>query len=515
MNTKKFKIDEFFKKQVNCIPEIDSIETDEPTFNILTAYSKIVKNQNEEINNLKQYKEREISAFSIGDAIADGICLVDKNHKVLAVNKVYSDITGVKEEDLLGNDIRTLIERGYTKKIVSMMVMEQKKTVTILSTITSNNDKKVLISGTPFFDRKGEIKQVLTVMRDMTELIKLKEKLEKLEKESEKYLNELNYFRNKGRRKDEFIGENSDILKLKELINYIARTDATILISGETGTGKEILAREIHNRSDRSNAPYIKVNCAAIPDSLIESELFGYAKGAFTGAQNIEKPGMFEMANNGTILLDEISEMPIHLQSKLLRVLQEKEIIKVGATKSTKLDVRVIAATNQDLHLLIKQGKFRDDLYYRLNVVPVRIPPLRERKDDIPILAYSFLEKFNRKYRKEKIFDNPAIEALEDYEWPGNVRELENVMERLLVIDNDKYITGKKISAIIGKKKSNENTADYSVTLKEVVDNLEKEMIETALIKHGSTYKAARALGLTQPTVFRKAKAFGIKYSNS
>ncbi len=514
MNNKIHKIDELLKKEVNSVSEIGTIETDECTFNILKAYSELVKRQCNEINELKLYKDREIDAFAIGDAIADGICLTDRNHKILAVNKVYTEITGLKEEDLLGKDIRTLIEKGYTKKIISLMVMEQKRTVTILSTISISN-KKVLISGTPFFDEKGEIKQVLTVLRDMTELIKLKEKLEKVERESEKYLNELNYFRSKGRDNGDFIGENSEILKLKELISYIARTDATILISGETGTGKEIVAREIHNKSDRSNAPYIKVNCAAIPDSLIESELFGYAKGAFTGAQNKEKLGMFEMANNGTILLDEISEMPIHLQSKLLRVLQEKEIMRVGGTKSIQLNVRVIASTNQDLPQLINQGKFRDDLYYRLNVVPVKISPLRERKDDISILAYSFLEKFNKKYRKEKMFDNLAIQALEDYNWPGNVRELENVMERLLVIDNNKYITSNKITAIIGKNKINENSVDYTTPLKELVDNLEKEMIENALLKHGSTYKAAKALGLTQPTVFRKAKAFGIKYCNS
>ncbi len=310
------------------------------------------------------------------------------------------------------------------------------------------------------------------------------------------------------------IGENPEMLKLKELINYIARTDATILINGETGCGKEIVAREIHNKSDRKNSPYIKVNCAAIPDSLIESELFGYAKGAFTGAQNKEKLGMFEMANNGTILLDEISEMPIHLQSKLLRVLQEKEIMRVGGAKSIKLDVRVIASTNQDLSQLIQQNKFREDLYYRLNVVPVKIPPLRERIDDIPILAHEFLAKFNIKYSKDKIFDNMAIQALENYDWPGNVRELENTIERLLIIDNDKYITHNKIISIIGKNKINENPVNYTVPLREVIENLEKEMIENALIKHGSTYKAAKALGLTQPTIFRKAKAFGIKYDN-
>jgi PAS domain S-box-containing protein len=514
MNNNVFKLDEIIKSRLNFLSPDNTLEiNDENILKILESYKELFREQKKEIDELKLYKEREIDAFAIGDAIADGILLTDREGVVLAVNKIYLDLTGLREKDILGKNIRELIEKGYTNRVVSLMTLEQKKKVTILSTISTNN-KKVLITGNPFFNEKGEITQVLTVMRDMTELIKLKEQLEKVEKESEKYLNELNYFRKKANDNNELIGENLEMLKLKELINYIARTDATVLINGETGCGKEIVAREIHNKSDRKNSPYIKVNCAAIPDSLIESELFGYAKGAFTGAQNKEKLGMFEMANKGTILLDEISEMPIHLQSKLLRVLQEKEIMRVGGTKSIKLDVRVIASTNQDLSQLIHQNKFREDLYYRLNVVPIKIPLLRERIDDIPILAYAFLEKFNIKYGKDKIFDNTAIQALENYDWPGNVRELENTIERLLVIDNEKHITNNKITGIIGMKKINDSSHNYAASLKEVVDNLEKEMIEDALKKYGSTYKAAKALGLTQPTVFRKAKAFGIKYYN-
>lgn len=305
----------------------------------------------------------------------------------------------------------------------------KRKKVTALSTILTNN-KKVLITGNPFFDDKGEVTQVMTVMRDLTELIKLKDKLEKIEKKNEKYLNELSYFRNKLLKSTNLIGESMKMKEVKELIKYIAKTEATILITGETGCGKEVVSKEIHDRSNRKDSPYIKVNCAAIPDTLIESELFGYDKGAFTGALNKEKLGMFEMANKGTILLDEIGDMPLNLQSKLLRVLQEKEILRVGGTKSIKLDVRVIASTNQHLDELVKMGKFREDLYYRLNVVPIKIPHLRERKEDIPILVHSFLTRLNTKYGKEKSFDSESMEALESYNWPGNVRELQNVIER-------------------------------------------------------------------------------------
>jgi transcriptional regulator with PAS, ATPase and Fis domain len=313
-----------------------------------------------------------------------------------------------------------------------------------------------------------------------------------MERRNEKYLSELNYLRNKYKEDENIVGESANIKKLKELIGYISKTDTTVLITGETGCGKEVFAREVHKRSNRANLPYVKVNCAAIPENLIESELFGYEKGAFTGALNKNKLGMFEVANGGTILLDEIGEMPLNLQSKLLRVLQEKEIMRIGATKSIKLDVRVIAATNQDLP-----------------------PSLRERRDDISLLAYRFLEKFNIKYGKEKSFDNTAMQALEFYEWPGNVRELENVIERLVVVGDNSYITYEDITTVLGKDKIEAGLINSKLTLKEAVDRLERELIENALRKYGSTYKAANVLGVTQPTVFRKAKALGVNLSKS
>lgn len=455
-----------------------------------------------------------IDAFTVADAISDGICLVDSNGVVIQINKGYADITGIDEDIIVGKKIQYFLDEGYFNNAVSLLVLEQKKKVSLLSTINKNK-KKVLITGSPFFDDKGNVVQVLTVMRDLTELLKLKTELEKAERKSEKYLTELNYLKQKIQGNEKLMGEAQKMKELKELINYIAKTDVSVLVTGETGSGKEVVSLEIHEKSNRNKAQYIKVNCAAIPESLIESELFGYEKGAFTGAQSKDKLGMFELANGGTILLDEIGEMPLNLQSKLLRVLQEKEIMRVGGTKSIKLDVRVIAATNQDLKELIKKGKFREDLYYRLNVVPIKVPPLRERIEDIIILANLFLEKFNIKYCKEKSFDISAIKVLENYDWPGNVRELQNVVERLVVIDDNNIITQHDIVHIIGKDKITVPIHDSTLTLKEAVDSLEKEMIENALKEYGSTYKAAKVLGVTQPTVFRKAKALGIKLNNT
>ncbi|MBU3144440.1 sigma-54-dependent Fis family transcriptional regulator [Clostridium sp. CF012] len=513
MDKKFYEINNIIKQELQELKNIKEIEVDPMTFKILNAYKNIIARQEQELIKLNQYKELRIDAFTIGDAVSDGICLVDSNGIVMAINKGYTDITGIKEKEILGKNIQELLDNECFNSAVSLMVIEQKKKISSLSTITKNN-KKVLITGNPFLNECGEVTQVLTVMRDLTELLKLKDKLECIEKKSEKYLNELNYLRNKQRSRVNLIGESIKMKQLKELVSYVAKTEATILITGETGCGKEVVSKEIHDRSNRKNKPYIKVNCAAIPDSLIESELFGYEKGAFTGAQNKEKLGMFELANGGTILLDEIGEMPLTLQSKLLRVLQEKEVMRVGGVKSIKLDVRVIASTNQILSELIKTGKFREDLFYRLNVVPIKIPPLRERKDDISILSYTFLEKFNLKYGKEKSFDSMAISAFEQYDWPGNVRELQNVIERLLVVDDESHITYTNITNIIGKNKMAVHFTDHTLTLREAVDVLEKEMIELALKNYGSTYKAAKVLGVTQPTVFRKAKALGVTLNN-
>ncbi|QCX33298.1 PAS domain-containing protein [Caloramator sp. E03] len=513
MGKKMFEIDVFLKEGMENLKGVDFIEVDDVVFDILNFYKKVIANQNNELEQLGKYKERELSAFAIGDAVSDGICLVDKDGMVIAINKGYTEITEIKEQDIVGKYIEEAVEDILPNCDVSMRVIREKKKIISLFTIPSNN-KTVLITGNPIFNKKGEVEQVLTVIRDLTELIKLKEKLEKTQKKNEKYLNELNYYRSKDEKVGNFVCESPNMKEIRELINYVAKTEATILITGETGSGKEVIAKEIHDKSERKEGPYIKVNCAAIPENLIESELFGYEKGAFTGALNKEKLGMFELANGGTILLDEIGEMPLNLQTKLLRVLQEKELMRLGGTKSIKLDVRVIASTNRDLKELIKQGKFREDLYYRLNVVPIRVPSLRERKEDIPVLAQTFLDKFNGKYGKEKYFDDMAIKALQYYDWPGNVRELQNIIERLTIIDDEKCISYSHISNIIGSDKISLNSGSDNLSLKESLAKVEREIIERALRKYGSTYKAAKVLGVTQPTVFRKAKYFGIKLNN-
>lgn len=503
--------------------------------------------------------------FNMAESTSDGIYVIDKNGIVIAINNGYTEIAGVNYEEIVGRHIqdvwnlkgfdsdtafmeveqresdstvniisggiptketratqdKSLVKnvsfttnRNFTKKEprpISLMTLEQKKKISVITTIERNN-KTVLITGTPFFDEKGEVIQVITVLRDLTKLFELREKLEESEIEKKKFLKEIKSLKENEKHSD-LIGDSSAMEKVRKMIEYVAKTDATVLITGETGSGKEIVARELYKNSIRKEGPYVKINCAAIPENLLEAELFGYEKGAFTGAQQKDKLGLFEIANKGTILLDEIGEMTYKLQSKLLRVLQEKEIKRIGGTSSISIDVRIIAATNQHLKEQIQKGEFREDLYYRLNVIPIVIPPLRERKEDIAMLSYNFLNMFNKKYHKGKKIDIKAVEILSSYDWPGNVRELENAIERLVIIGEENLIDVSDLITILGEDKFSYDlmAENKTTTLKEAVDLLEKNIIEKALKKYGSTHKAAKVLGIAQPTVVRKAKALGIK----
>lgn len=464
---------------------------------------------NTEIENMRADK---MTALILGNAIGDGICVVDSRGIVTDINSYYTELTEITEEEIIGRPIIELLEKKYFSDAVSLKVLKTKEKVSSLSTIYRNN-KKVLIVGIPFFDGNNRVTKVITVMRNMTELIRLEEELEMAELKERQYQEELKSLK-KDWNDNGFIGKDPSIARVKELIDYVAKTDATVLITGETGSGKEVVAKEIYKQSKRENGPYVKINCSAIPENLLESELFGYVKGAFTGADKKDKKGLFEIANNGTILLDEISEMPLKLQAKLLRVLQEKELTRVGGTESIKINARVIASTNKNLEELVKGDLFRADLFYRLNVFPIKLPSLRERKDDLPDISSAFLTKFNRIYDKHKSFSNQAINALMEYNWPGNVRELENIVERMVIISSNKILTREDVEGIIymGDKKPS-LTRPISIgqkSLKEAVQEYEKGIIEQVLKEYGNSYLAAEVLKTTQPTIVRKSQALGI-----
>lgn len=462
---------------------------------------------------IEELEEEKITAFVIGDSIMDGIVVVDAKGYVTSVNKGYTHITDIAAEEVVGKHIDHLLQLNMFEGSVSLDVIRTGEKKSAMCTIVRNN-KQVLLIGTPIFNQEHVLIKVITVMRNLTDLINLKEKLEKAEEKKKLVQSELISMRMQAEG-SHFIGTSPCMMRIKELIEYVAPTDANVLLMGPTGSGKEVVSRTIYQYSTRNEKPYIKINCAAIPENLLESELFGYVKGAFTGADQKDKKGLFETANGGTVLLDEISEMPLKLQPKLLRVLQERELTPVGGVKSIKIDTRVIAASNKDLKKLVDLNLFRADLYYRLNVFPIQVPSLCERLEDIPDLAAFFLNRFNTKYNKKKVLDHTAILELMKYEWPGNVRELENVVERMTVISPNRILVREDVRGILdigeGVKQSAQDFVIGEISLKEAVRNFERQLVEKALKEGGSSYAAARILKTTQPTVIRKSQSLGIE----
>lgn len=445
----------------------------------------------------------------IGRYIYDGIYITDKNGKTLYVNKSYERITGLKAEEVVGYNVVDLMERGVYKNGVAPEVLKHKKQVNSVAEI--RNGITVLLTGNPIFNSKGEVEAVVIINRDMSDLLKIekelnatKEKMKIVEKEEFKYKKNLENLQNY-QAKNVFLGDSIKIKNIMEMIHHIADLDVAVLLTGETGVGKEVFSDEIYKYSHRHNQPFIKVNCAAIPGELLEAELFGYERGAFTGASSKGRTGLFELAHKGTILLDEIGEIPLKLQSKLLRALQEMEITKVGGTEAIKLDVRIIAATNANLLQLVKKGEFREDLYYRLNVFPLEIPPLRERREDIEPLTKKFLQYYNSKYKKNIEIDDSGFYYWNQYSWPGNVRELKNIIERTVIISKDKALIGSQEVKKMINVEVEENTVKEE-GFKEIVSNVERELIKQALLSEGSTRKAAKKLKIPQSTLVKKAK---------
>lgn len=455
-----------------------------------------------------QSLNKELDA--IIDSVYEGLYITDGEGYTTRINKSYTRITGIKEEEVVGWHMKDLVDRGYYSQSVTLIVLERKQPVTIIHTIKGS--KRCMITGNPVFNENGEIICVVTTVRDITELINLKEKLEETEELTRRYHLELEHLRQQQLEQAEIVGQSKELQLVLETALQASQVDATVLLLGETGVGKDVIALRIHKQSPRKNGPFIKVNCAAIPESLLESELFGYEKGAFTGAQNKGKPGMFELAHTGTILLDEVGDLPLSLQVKLLRVIQEKELTRIGGTQPQKLDLRIIAATNQDLERLVKKGLFREDLYYRLNVIPIYIPPLRMRREDIALLAKHYLDYYNRKYNRQKTLSHSALETLNQHTWPGNVRELKNLLERIVVIINDDLITRDHLRSITQKVEQQDYLSGLqnNLQLGEAVAQVEKELISQALLSEKSTRGAASVLGVSQPTIVRKARKYGI-----
>ena len=371
---------------------------------------------------LHYVKELNKELDAIIESSFDGLYISDGEGITLRLNKAFEMISGVNGSEFLGHNVDNIEKDGTVSESVTKVVLRRREPATIIQNYKTG--KTALATGNPVFDKNGDIFRVVCNVRDITELNMLKQKLEQAQGLTQHYESELRTLRMKYAASNRLVVNSQEMRRMLEMVIRIAQVESTILITGESGTGKELIAETTHDNSTCRKGPFIKVNCGAIPENLLESELFGYEHGAFTGARKEGKPGYFELASGGTLFLDEIGELPLSLQVKLLRVLQNKEITRVGGGTPLTIDVRIVAATNRDLLEMVQNKQFRGDLYYRLNVLPIYVPPLRDRRDDIPSLVVHFMKIFNEKYQMTKRISPEVIDIFMDYDWPGNVRAL-------------------------------------------------------------------------------------------
>lgn len=437
------------------------------------------------------------------DAIHEDVLITDGKGIVIRVSPTFEALYGISKEKALGRSVYELEKEGYFKPSIVAIVLETGHKVTIRQKIS--NKKDVVVTAAPIRNENGEIIFVVSFSRDITEMLELQKQYSILENKIEMYEAEINKLRSANLIDENIVGKSTQLVNIIQTIDRISDFDVNVLLLGPSGVGKTTFAKAIHQSSNRKDGPFIDINCAAIPENLLESELFGYEKGAFTGAGNNGKVGLIELANGGTLLLDEISEMPVNLQAKLLKTIQDKVITRVGGTKEIKVDFRLIAASNRDLEVYAKEGRFRQDLFYRLNVVNINIPALKDRKDDILPLCDFFMERINKKYNMNKVLMPQAKEKLFAYSWPGNVRELSNVLERAAVISADDYISHTELALAAEQYDSNEEPMIDNVdSLTSIVEELESKIINEAYSKYGSSVEVARRLKISQPTASRK-----------
>ncbi|UOQ94606.1 sigma 54-interacting transcriptional regulator [Halobacillus shinanisalinarum] len=461
------------------------------------------------INENKELKKLTRELDAIIENSYDGIYITDHTGVTWKTNSAIERITGIPKEYYIGKHVDTLIKRGILKSSVTPKVVKQRRTVSLVQ--DNYAGKETLITGTPVFNEEGDVEKVVTNIRDLSDLNELQAELSKVNELNDKYKRELALLKNKSDRLDGIVVNSERMKMIYDTADRIADVDATVLILGQTGVGKDILAKHIFTNSMRSKeGEFIKINCGAIPPDLLESELFGYDGGAFTGANRQGKPGMFEVADKGVLFLDEIGELPLMLQVKLLRVLQENEIQRIGGTKPRKIDVRIIAATNRNLKDMVEKGDFREDLYYRLNVLPISIPPLKDRRDDILPLIQTFLKQANEKYHMTKMIDSKLKDFFFTYDWPGNLRELSNLIERLVVTTPKDIIKMENLPSEYSESNETAISPTPIVSLKEAAEMAEAKVLRLAVEKYPNTYEMAKALDTSQPTIVRKLKKYNL-----
>ncbi|TYP58574.1 sigma-54 interaction domain-containing protein [Thermosediminibacter litoriperuensis] len=457
------------------------------------------------ISSLKGEAEYVINLLkNIIEMIPDAVMVADRDGNCIMVNQAYKNLSGLSEEDVVGKPAD--IDIAERDSVLIKSIQEGREFVNLLRRVGPDK-REVLCSAKPIYIQ-GELVGSVGVMHDISEIKRMSRELE--------YKNRMLRSLESKYTLDDILGNSEKIMKAKEEARACAGVSATVLLVGESGTGKELFAHAIHNMSPRAGGPFVRVNCAAINKELVESELFGYEGGSFTGSLRHGKKGYFEQADGGTLFLDEISEFSLSAQAKLLRVLQEQEVLRIGSTVPQKVDVRVIAATNRDLEEEVRRGNFRQDLYYRLNVIKITIPPLRERKGDIPLLCSSIIKRYNQKYgRGINSISKKALEILMSYDWPGNVRELENIISRAMInMDiSEKEIKPEHLPDLVDNHGSFRQLSDGDIvvsvkgkTWDQVKREFEAEVLKFFLKKKKSKTEIARDLGITRRALYKKMK---------
>jgi len=456
-----------------------------------------------------QEMTRELDAIINSSSVALWIC--DGEANVLRMNPASERLNKIEAADYVGRNMQELVEEGFIDKSVTLDVI---KTGTVTNLIQHRLDRTLIVTGTPVFDGAGRLIRVVISERDVSEIDNLQRELAEQESMKDQLRNQMLEMQQMELVSRQVIAKSLCMLKALHQALKVSSVDSSVLILGESGVGKGLFADLIHKHSKRAEHPLIKINCGAIPEALIESELFGYDKGAFTGAQSAGKPGYFEMADGGTLFLDEIAELPLPSQVKLLRFLEDGRITRLGGTKSRNVDVRILAATHRNLEKMVEEKKFRLDLYYRLKVIPIQVPAVRERRDCILPLIQHYINHFGEKSGSKKRLTRAASDALLTYPFPGNVRELMNVCERLVVMSETELIDLQDLpSEIVDRADApvpSLATPSDGMTLQQILDNVEKQVLTQAMARYGNQYRAAESLGLSQPTVNRRLKKFGM-----
>ncbi len=456
---------------------------------------------------LSTYRRLVQELEAVIESSNDGIFITDGQGVTLRANSAYQKITGIKKEEVVGRHMAELVKQGLISDSATLHVLKKREPVTIMQRV--RGDKDLIVTGNPVFDETGNISMVVTNVRDITRLTMLQQELQATRALTSHYQQLLAGHLFGGEGATVPVVCSPEMKSIFDLAAQVAPFPTTVLLQGESGVGKEVVAAFIHERSKRCSGPFLKINCGAIPESLLESELFGYEAGAFTGAKREGKPGLFELANQGTIMLDEIDGLPVDAQVKLLRVIQDKELTRVGGTRPVKVDVRIISATNKGLKSLADQGKFRSDLFYRLNVVSIHLPPLRERRLDIEPLVNFYLSRFCRDYGVTKKVSSEAMDLFTRYDWPGNIRELKNCIENLVVSVPEVDLTPAHLPAsmlVTGSEPMGQITVSSVIPLRRAIEQLERQLLERAVAESCSVRGAARALEIDHATLIRKMR---------